>query len=82
MRGLDISFGQLFSYVDFEERVSEKHPLRKIRQLVNDALAGLDAELSKLYSAFGRNSIPPERLLRTLLLPALFSIRSERQLRE
>jgi transposase len=82
MRGLDVRSGELFSYVDLEQRVPEKHPLRKIRQLVNDVLVGLDAEFAKLYSAFGRDSIPPERLLRALLLQALFTIRSERQLME
>ena len=82
MRGLDIRSGELFSYVDLEKRVPETHPLRKIRQLVNDALVSLDAEFGKLYSALGRDSIPPERLLRALLLQALFSIRSERQLME
>ena len=82
MRGLDIRPGELFSYVDLEKRVPETHPLRKIRQLVNDALVSLDAEFGKLYSAPGRDSIPPERLLRALLLQALFSIRSERQLME
>lgn len=80
MRGLDTRSGELFSYVDLEQRVPAKHPLRKIRQLVNDVLASLDAEFATLYSAFGRESIPPERLLRALLLQALFTIRSERQL--
>jgi transposase len=82
MRGLDTRSGELFSYVDLEQRVPAKHPLRKIRQLVNDVLASLDAEFARLYSAFGRESIPPERLLRALLLQALFTIRSERQLME
>jgi transposase len=82
MRGSDIRSGELFSYVDLEQRVPSKHPLRKIRQLVNDVLARLDAEFAALYSAWGRESIPPERLLRALLLQALFTIRSERQLME
>ena len=82
MRGSDTRVGELFSYVDLEQRVPAKHPLRKIRQLVNDVLASLDGEFAKLYSAFGRESIPPERLLRALLLQAFFSIRSERQLME
>jgi transposase len=80
MRGSDTRSGELFSYVDLEQRVPARHPLRKIRQLVNDVLVGLDAEFAALYSAFGRESIPPERLLRALLLQALFTIRSERQL--
>lgn len=82
MRGSDTCSGELFSYIDLEQRVPAKHPLRKIRQLVNDVLASLDAEFARLYSAFGRESIPPERLLRALLLQALFTIRSERQLME
>jgi transposase len=82
MRGSDTRSGELFSYVDLEQRVPAKHPLRKIRQLVNDVLVSLDPEFAKLYSAFGRESIPPERLLRALLLQALFTIRSERQLME
>jgi transposase len=82
MRGSDTRSGELFSYVDLEQRVPAKHPLRKIRRLVNDVLVSLDAEFAKLYSAFGRESIPPERLLRALLLQALFTIRSERQLME
>src|SRR5262245_16785974 len=82
MRGSDTRSGELFSYIDLEQRVPAKHPLRKIRQLVNDVLVNLDAEFAKLYSALGRESIPPERLLRALLLQALFTIRSERQLME
>jgi transposase len=82
MRGSDTWSGELFSYVDLEQRVPAKHPLRKIRQLVNDVLVSLDAEFAMLYSAFGRESVPPERLLRALLLQALFTIRSERQLME
>jgi len=82
MRGSDRRSGELFSYVDLEARMPAKHPLRKIRQLVNDVLASLDGEFAMLYSALGRESIPPERLLRALLLQALFTIRSERQLME
>jgi transposase len=82
MRGSDTRSGELFSYIDLEQRVPARHPLRKVRQLVNDVLVSLDAEFAKLYSAFGRESIPPERLLRALLLQALFTIRSERQLME
>lgn len=82
MRGTDETSGSLFSYVDLEERIPPRHPLRKIRQIVNDALASLDAEFEALYTAFGRPSIPPERLIRASLLQILFSIRSERQLME
>jgi len=82
MRGTDEASGSLFSYVDLEERIPARHPLRKIRQIVNDALASLDAELDRLYSAEGRPSIAPERLIRASLIQILFSIRSERQLME
>ena len=82
MRGVDETSGSLFSYVDLEERIPPKHPLRKIRQVVNDALASLDAEFEVLYTDFGRPSIPPERLIRASLLQILFSVRSERQLME
>ncbi len=82
MRGTDEMTGALFSYVDLEERVPARHPLRLIRRIVNDALAGLDAEFEVLYAKEGRPSIPPERLIRASLLQILFSIRSERQLME
>lgn len=68
--------------MDLEQRVPAKHPLRKIPQLVNDVLASIDAEFAVPYSAFGRELIPPEQLLRALLLQALFTIRSQRQLME
>ena len=82
MRGADERSGSLFSYVDIEERVPAAHPLRLIRELVNGALATLDRKFEKLYSAEGRPSIPPERLVRASLLQLLYSIRSERQLME
>jgi len=82
MRGADETSGSLFSYVDLEERIPPRHPLRKIRQVVNNALASLDAEFEALYTDFGRPSIPPERLIRASLLQILFSVRSERQLME
>lgn len=82
MRGTDEISGSLFSYVDLEERIPAKHPLRKIRQIVNEALSSLDADFEKLYVDFGRPSIAPERLIRASLLQILFSIRSERQLME
>jgi len=82
MRGTDETSGSLFSYVDLEERIPARHPLRKIRQVVNDALTSLDAEFEALYTDFGRPSIPPERLIRASLLQILFSVRSERQLME
>jgi transposase len=82
MRGSDLRSGELFSYVDLEERVPAKHPLRKIRQIVNDVLQSLDSEFARLYAAHGRPSIPPEWLLRASLLQAFYTVRSERQLME
>src|SRR3984957_12510469 len=82
MRGSDGVAGSLFSYVDLEKRVRPDHPLRIIRGIVNATLSDLSAEFEALYSPFGQESIPPERLLRALLLQAFHSIRSERQLVE
>src|SRR5688572_8315178 len=83
MRGSDQRSGSLFSYVDLEARVQTDHPLRPIRELVNAALADLGAEFDALYATgVGRPSIPPERLLRALLLQAFYGIRSERQIME
>ncbi len=82
MRGSDGESGNLFSYVDLDERVPKKHPLRLIRTIVNDVLADLSADFSLVYSDLGRPSIAPEKLLRALLLQAFYSIRSERQLME
>jgi transposase len=72
----------MFSYLSPEERVPAKHPLRPIRLLVDDALKSLSADFSRLYSAYGRPSIPPEKLLRALLLQVLYTVRSERMLME
>jgi len=82
MRGGDERSGSLFSYVDLEARVGKDHPLRTIRRIVNEALAGLSGDFSALYARMGRSSIPPEKLLRAMLLQAFYSIRSERQLME
>jgi transposase len=82
MRGCDDRTGLLFSYIDLEKRIRPDHPLRTIRRLVDDALSSMDSTFSDLYSAFGRPSIAPERLLRAMLLQAFYSIRSERQLME
>lgn len=82
MRGADERSGDLFSYVDLEGRVPAEHPLRVIREIANEALAGMSAEFAALYSHTGRPSIAPERLLRALLLQAFYSIRSERRLME
>jgi transposase len=82
MRGSDRQTGSLFSYVNLEERIPARHPLRKIKGVVDAALASLDADFAALYADEGRPSIAPERLLRASLVQILFSIRSERQLME
>ena len=82
MRGGDLRTGELFSYVDLEDRVRRDHPLRAIRLMVNDALGCLEGEFAALYSPIGRPSIAPEKLLRAMLLQAFYSIRSERLLME
>jgi transposase len=82
VRGSDDRTGKLFSYVDLEARVRTDHPLRVIKSIVNEALSSLEREFASLYSPIGRPSIPPEKLLRAMLLQAFYSIRSERQLME
>jgi transposase len=82
MRGGDVRTEGLFSYVSCESRVPKQHPLRHILSLVDAALADLSAEFARLYAPIGRPSIPPEKLLRALLLQAFYSVRSERQLME
>lgn len=82
MRGADEQPGSMFSYVSLEERVPADHPLRAIRRITDRALERLSPRFGTLYINFGRPSIPPEKLLRALLLQALYTIRSERQLME
>jgi transposase len=82
MRGSDKRPGELFSYVDLEQRVRSDHPLRAIRALTNTALEALSGDFAVLYSGLGRPSIAPEMLLRAMLLQAFYSVRSERQLME
>jgi transposase len=82
MRGDDEKSGSLFSYIDLEDRVRGDHPLRVIREIANTALATLSADFAALYSGMGRPSVPPEKLLRAMLLQAFYSVRSERQLME
>jgi transposase len=82
MRGDDRHPDAMFSYVAPERRVPTDHPLRAIRTMVDTALRELSAEFERLYSKTGRPSIPPEKLLRALLLQMLYSVRSERQLME
>ena len=82
IRGSDKVTGSLFSHVDLDERIPARHPLRKIRSVVNDALRFLVGEFDRLYACEGRPSIAPERLIRASLLQILYSIRAERQLME
>jgi Transposase domain (DUF772) len=82
VRGGDDRTGELFSYVDLEARVRRDHPLRTIRAIGNEALSALERDLAALYSPIGRPSIPPEKLLRAMVLQASYSIRSERLLVE
>ena len=82
MRGSDERAGSMFSYVSLEDRVPVDHPLREIRRITDRALERLSPRFDTLYIKFGRPSIPPEKLLRALLLQALYTIRSERQVIE
>jgi transposase len=82
MRGIDQQQAALFSYVSLEQRIPQDHPLRALRRMVDTALQGLASRLTTLYAQMGRPSIPPERLLRALLLQILYSVRSERLLME
>jgi transposase len=82
MRGSESSQSAMFSYVSLEERIPEDHPLREIRKLTDKALSRLSRRFTSMYAKTGRPSIPPEQLLRGLLLQALYTIRSERQLME
>ncbi|GAB6053067.1 IS5 family transposase [Magnetospira thiophila] len=82
MRGSDVWTESLFSYVSCEARVPASHPLRPIRAIVDEVLEVLSTDFEGMYAKVGRPSIPPEKLLRALLLQAFYSIRSERQLME
>jgi len=82
MRGQDQQQDGVFSYVSLEQRVPASHPLRTIRQLVDEALGELSPRFEELYASTGRPSIAPEKLLRALLLQALYGKRSERLLME
>ena len=82
MRGDDRQQAKMFSYLSPEERVPPDHPLRTIREMVDQALARLSPRFEGLYSTTGRPSIPPEKLLRALLLQVLYTVRSERMLME
>ncbi len=82
MRGVKDSEEGMFSYISPEQRVPKTHPLRPIREMVERAMTEMWAKLEGLYSSTGRPSIPPESLLKALLLQIFYSIRSERQLME
>src|SRR4030088_1373077 len=82
MRGDDRQQLGVFSYVSAEERIAKDHALRAIRGMTDEALTGLSTHFDTLYAAGGRPSIAPEKLVRALLLQALYSVRSERQLME
>src|SRR5436190_2321762 len=82
MRGSDERSDFLFSYVSPEQRVPADHPLRPIRLMVDAALGRLSPQFDALYTDFGRPSIPPEKLLRALLLQGFYTVRSERLLIE
>lgn len=82
MRGSDGQQGAMFSYVSLEKRVPADHPLRPIREMADAALKELSPRFSRLYSETGRPSIPPEQILRSLILQILYTVRSERMLIE
>ena len=82
MRGDDPKASLLYSYRMPEQRVPADHPLRRVRTMTERALADLDPLFSRLYARTGRPSVPPEQLLRALLLQLLYSVRSERMLME
>lgn len=82
MRGRRSEQGGMFSYVSLEDRVPVRHPLRLIRRIVDEVLVAMDGDFARLYAAGGRPSIPPEQVLKALLLQAFYSLRSERQLME
>jgi len=82
MRGTDHQTAAMFNYLSPEALVPQNHPLRAIRPLVNAALQRLSGRFDQMYAQRGRDSVAPEKLLRALLLQALFSVRTERQLME
>jgi transposase len=82
MRGADNQSSELFSYLSPEARVRPDHPLRAIRQLTDTIFTELSPRFEAMYSRIGRPSIPPEQLLRALVLQTLYTIRSERLLME
>lgn len=82
MRGADVTQDSMFSYLTVEDYVPKEHPLRPIREIVNTALRAMDETFAAMYADSGRDSIPPEQLLRGLILQSLYGLRSERLLCE
>lgn len=82
VRSKDAKQQVFFSYKSIEDRIPEDHPIRTLKLLVDDVLARLSPDFDRLYSHTGRPSIPPEQLLRALLVQIFFSVRSEHQLVE
>ena len=82
MRGADHQQSGMFSYISAEKRVPKDHPLRAIRAMVDVALRNMGPQFDAMYAKVGRPSIPPEKLLRALLLQVLYTVRSERMLME
>jgi transposase len=82
MRGTEEVQAGMFSYISAEQRVPKDQPLRAVRRMVDEALKRLSAEFERMYSKVGRPSIAPEKLLRALILQALYTVRSERMLME
>jgi transposase len=82
LRSSDMKQQVFFSFKSIEERIPEDHPIRPLKKLVDEALEKLSKDFARLYSKTGRPSIPPEQLLRALLVQIFFSVRSERQLVE
>jgi transposase len=82
MRGDDQQQSEMFGYMNLEEREPQDHPLRRVRKLVDELLRGMNKEFEGLYATTGRASIPPERLMRAVLLQMFYTVRSERLLME
>ena len=82
MRGKSTDQHSIFSYRSLEDRIPRRHPLRDIRKIADKALSELSPVFDEMYAGVGRPSIPPEQLIRAMLIQVLFSIRSERLLME
>lgn len=78
MRGQDSKQSTMFSFVSPEQRVPANHPLRPVKAMADEALASMSRTFSRMYSKVGRPSIPPERLLKSQVLIALYTVRSDR----